>query len=215
MAVKPILFSGQMVRAILDGRKAQTRMVIKPQPEPYGDSKAWIHPLIEDEPQFAYHLENALIGFAPYQPGDILWVRETWREWHEIDADCGCGGDYCTCSNTTPPTPACYRADGHTIGLEDREEYGLKWRPPSHMPKWACRLFLRVTNVRVERVQDISEEDARAEGVDLKNGIGQLCPRSAFRRLWDSINAKRGYGWGVNPWVWVYEFERTGKPEAR
>lgn len=209
MAIKPILFNALMIRALLEGRKTQTRRVVKPQPpldlticrksdgmHPGSDGRLhWTNGFqLEFWPGGLNKANKDMM--PPYQPGDVLWCRET---------TCAeCGGD------------PCYRADADFCGMtgEQKPPYG-GWTPSIHMPKWACRLFLRVTNVRVERVQDISEEDARAEGVDLKNGIGQLCPRSAFRRLWDSINAKRGYGWGVNPWVWVYEFERTGKPEAR
>jgi hypothetical protein len=158
--IKPILFNSLMVRAILGGRKTITRRVVNPQPVYDGRSKNWE---FNARGQAGYVPINKAIEFAPYAVGDVLWVRETWREWNESDADCGCGGDYCLC-NPTPPTPVCYRADGHYIDPEDRETYGLKWRPSIHMPKWACRLWLRVTDVRVERLQDIGDEDAVAEG---------------------------------------------------
>lgn len=99
-----------------------------------------------------------------------------------------------------------YRADG----WEDMQaNYDLKWRPSIHMPRHACRITLEVTNVRVQRIQDISEEDARAEGVYPQDAIINASCRWLFRRLWDSINAKRGYGWDANPWVWAVTFERV------
>ena len=96
-----------------------------------------------------------------------------------------------------------YRADN------DPQFEGCRWKPSIHMPKWAARIWLEVTGVRVERVQDISEEDAIAEGIP--RGAVQYCGHAIrlFRDLWDSINAKRGYPWEVNPWVWVVEFKRT------
>lgn len=101
-----------------------------------------------------------------------------------------------------------------------------KWKPSIHMPRWASRITLEVTDVRVERVQDISEQDALAEGVDMETEHGSLCIniedasyssnlvygsaiKTVFRKLWDSINLKRGYGWDINPWVWVVEFKRA------
>lgn len=122
-------------------------------------------------------------------------MRETW----------GTGGYF--------PSPCAYKADG-------KEYPGEKWRPSIYMPRKAARLFLRVTNVRVERLQDITEEDARGEGVkdpyeyqhpdyyDQPHLRGLEINQSAFAGLWDSINAKRGFCWEVNPWVWVIEFER-------
>ena len=107
--------------------------------------------------------------------------------------------------------------DGKGMFVEEAEgkrcrlDYGVKWRPSIHMPRWASRITLRVTNVRVERVQEISEEDALAEGVygDEAAPFDQATATMCFEALWDSINAKRGYGWDANPWVWVVEFERV------
>lgn len=167
---RPILFSGPMVRALLDGRKTQTRRVVNPQPATSSDGRA-CGPIR-----------------CPYgAPGDTLWVRETW------------------CSYM--PGSVRYRADGHN-------DAGWTWRPSIFMPRWASRLTLRVYGVRVERVQQITQADARAEGVvDTSGAWGDLTdtdragPRGAFEALWNSINAERGFGWDVNPWVWVVSFE--------
>lgn len=173
MTERPIIFSGDMVRAILDGRKTQTRRVMKPQPSP-ADVFVGDHGLGMG-PQF-----RCSYG----QSGDRLWVRETWA---------------CECCGRTLEYRAVhgrceglsYRADGGTGGSSG-------WRSPIHMPRWASRLTLDITEVRVQRVQEISEEDAVAEGVDIW---------ADFRPLWDSINAKRGFGWDVNPWVWALTFK--------
>lgn len=191
---RPILFSGPMIRAILDGRKTQTRRVIKPQPV-----GAWAAPG-----------KTA----CPYGvPGDRLWVRETWRPSQTGE------GSRC---------PAWYAADG-----ADGEH--VRWKPSIFMPRWASRITLEITRIDVRRVQDVGT-DALAEGVELtefwtpKEVEGRPFeekwwddfyfwshyPLVAFRKLWDSINANRGFGWDVNPWVWVVEFRRvtdSGKGE--
>lgn len=183
MKERPILFSGEMVRAILEGRKTMTRRVIKPQP-----AGEWAAPG-----------KTA----CPYgQPGDRLWVRETWRKTNWTDE----------------PNRGEWRVFWRATEKEDSRNNGL-WRPSIHMPRWASRILLEVVSVRVERVQDISEEDARAEGVEWQNErpcwVNYLdredwspTARDSFRTLWDSINAKRGYGWDANPWVWVVEFKK-------
>ena len=202
---KPILFSGKMVRAVLDGRKTQTRRVIKPQP--IDDDGDLIGPcehtstLVDKEGLFQpgpryYGLsyDDGRIGWrCPFgQPGDELWVREAWthasKYWDvkpsEIPA----------CDN-----PAIwYRADA------PQTPNWTRWRPSIFMPRWASRIQLKITDLRVERVQDISESDCEVEGLKLlQRGI-----RTEFQCLWDSINSSRGYGWDVNPWCWVVEFER-------
>lgn len=194
---RPILFSGEMVRAILDGRKTQTRRVIKPNhagrvKEP-GSRRNW-------------HLAdpNAVLACPYGQPGDLLWVRETWSQ----DSRGGClpnGED-----------AVYYRAD-----FPSDKIWAGSWKPSIHMPRWASRITLRVTDVRVERVQDISEADAQAEGAEFselpcfsripnqRRGFRQIAGyRAGFLTLWDSINAGRGYGWDTNPWVWALTFER-------
>lgn len=189
MKERPILFSGPMVRAILDGRKAQTRRVVKGfEIERLSSNRefraASPYPLAEDLGGLQHYVlltSGLLVGLpCPYgKAGDRLWVRETW------------GHD---------------RRDGAVIFRADVEERVLNsrgWKPSIHMPRKVCRLMLEVASVRVERLMDITEADARSEGVE-----ADPCCCIAYRRLWDSLNEKRGYGWKVNPWVWVVEFRR-------
>ncbi len=215
MSYKPILFSTEMVRAILDGRKTQTRRVIAGTPDntyrmDTDDGKEW----------FAYYgvggegwLADLSIPVKPrYRTGDALWVRETW------------------CNINRPGIAPDYYYLADARNCEDYDPSEWKWRPSIFMPKEACRLFLRVTGVHAERVQDITEEDAGSEGVSwtdeacYNNGWhptmsdpdsgGQPILQEGFHALWDSINAKRGYGWDKNPWVWVYTFERIDMPKG-
>ena len=177
MAIKPILFKTEMVRAILDGRKSCTRKVVKPQPTArYGVQ--CIKP--------------------PYQPGDILYVRETWKR--------ALNGYY-------------YYEDWQRDDIADI----TKWKPSIHMPKEAARIWLNVTNVRVERLQQITEVGIREEGIEVNPNecagkfdfISELF--LLFQKLWDSTIKKSDltrYGWDANPWVWVIEFERCEKPEG-
>lgn len=178
MRERPILFSGPMVRALLDGRKTQTRRVVKPQPvDPFDGAQ--LRTAVS-----AY----ALAGPCPYgEPGDRLWVRETW-------AKAGEQGDRVE-----------YRAD-------TADPKAGKWRPSIFMPSWASRITLEVESVRVERLQDISEADARAEGVTpapfTKAGrAAHLVHVEAFESLWGSINGPDS--WAANPWVWVVAFRRV------
>lgn len=198
MSTKPILFSTPMVQAILDGRKTMTRRVIKPQPMIMANRK----------PLDGYN-DNMIkaAGDFPtpkYHPGDVLWVRETWAnisDWTTVDPELGVPDGYI------------YKANWE--GAEHP-----KWRPSIFMPKEACRLFLRVTGARVERLQEITVDDCRNEGACCSDcyDVGehsQSCKcDTRFRNLWDGLNAKRGYGWDTNPWVWVYTFERCEKPEG-
>lgn len=241
--IHPILMNTPMVKATLDGTKTQTRRVVKPQPvSPYEYAPEvnviTTCPFESVEKGFlaCYKLGHVSHSFGkslfpPYMPGDILYVRETWREWHPSDSECGCGGDYCTCS-VRPSTPACYKADGHIIEDEDREVYGLKWKPSIHMPKRVARLFLKVTKVRVERLQQISIDDIEREGTNVSRCLGlpacgspytecddcekamEEAARYDFETLWDSTTTKPGTRWADNPWVWVYEFEKCDKPEG-
>jgi hypothetical protein len=204
--MKPIIFSTPMVQAILDGKKTQTRRVIKPQPD--GEIKANIpYEFYGTKTERIFTDTKAYL--APCSVGDILWVRETWCT-HEDMAD--------VFENQLRPG---YYYKANEIGKEwvnDREI--VKWRPSIHMPREAARIFLRATNVRVERLQEITEEDAIAEGVgdpydyqspeyyDQPHMRGLEINKSAFAGLWDSLNEKRGYGWRTNPWIWVIEFER-------
>jgi hypothetical protein len=185
---KPIIFNTEMVRAILDGRKTQTRRVVKDLPEdfPNGINSDVVVKKVGD-----FWCLPTSRGYkkSPYGGmGDTLWVRETWTykpEW----------------------TKPAYRADWKTPD-KAIETMDAKWWPSIHMPRWASRLTLRVVNVRAERVQQIEPRDCVAEGVYNAGSLASnTMYREAFAALWDSINAKRGYSWNNNPWVWVVEFE--------
>ena len=210
MKDRPILFSGPMVRAILEGRKTQTRRIVKPQPELQLKSARWMRCADEQHALFTQH-DGELCGQmastrkCPYgKPGDRLWVRETWAPF--IRGDGGRGW----------VDLVRYRADGAERQVDDHEdldrisEKGYHWRPSIHMPRWASRITLEVVGVRVERLQDISEEDAKAEGPQMDgrywgDNPGCFDHRPAFQSLWESIN---GLGsWNANPWVWVVEFK--------
>jgi len=194
---RPILFSSDMVRAILDGRKTQTRRVIKPQPTLGHTWRDWIvDPETMDLPT----------AYCPYgQSGDRLWVRETFTYITKSQ------NEY---SNATRPdgvpVEVIYRADG---------EADCTWTPSIFMPRWACRITLEIVNVRIEQVQSISPADAIAEGWPKHLELFPLVNQESkalrwFQYLWDSINAKRGFDWGSNPWVWVIEFMRSGKNDT-
>lgn len=194
----PIIFNVEMVRGILAGRKTQTRRVLKVQP--MEDASNWRPWLVCGERQYeagkplwicSVHNETYQFGCPYGQEGSRLWVRETWR-------------------SAEAPGGYFYRAAATDYMLQiSTQENGKPWRPSIHMPRAASRLTLEVLKVRVERVQDISEEDAQAEGV----GYWGCDTVEHFQDLWDSINAKRGYPWSSNPWVWVIEF-RTSSATA-
>ena len=201
MKERPILFTGEMVRAILDGRKTQTRRLVKPQP--HEGSKLWGMIQHDGEPRALFWCEGQPSNYGtplPMHVGDRLWVRETWS-WSGVAAH---------------HQMVLWRADRE---YSDEERRRWIWRPSIHMPRWASRIDLEITAVRVDRVQDITEEDAKAEGVE--SGIwereAQLLAgatdaddedivsfRDGFGFLWQSIYAN----WDANPWVWVYEFRR-------
>jgi len=191
---RPILFSGEMVRAILDGRKTQTRRVLRPQPVGLSLKGVFGRRAVFFEPGSGTETHTPICRDwrCPYgQPGDRLWVRETWRE-----------------DSPDDPEGAVYRADAPI------DVPGFKWKPSIFMPRWASRLTLEITGVRVEQLQEISGEDCLAEGVDRAQMAEMtyitmpMFMRDRYRKLWDSLNAKRGFGWDVNPWVWVLEFQR-------
>lgn len=193
MADRPIIFSGPMVRAILDGRKTQTRRVLKDQPGERDrafkmDDGSW-H-------QSAHDGTWMTPLKVPYAAGDRLWVREAWKP-HSIYAD--------RRPSDIPPSTIFYAAD------EKYAPSNTPWRPSIYMPRWASRLTLTVTDVRVQRLQDISPGDAKAEGVASQlvdhGGVGpEGSYRDNFRKLWNELNEKRGYGWDVNPWVVAITF---------
>lgn len=194
MAEKPILFSDKMVQAILSGTKTQTRRLVKPQPT------------------------DGAVPKPKFNVGDVLWVREAWQG---PLVDCDFETDGFKMQDFHKPEFCAYRASGDSN--EHYNEYGDRvnqWKPSLFMPRWASRLQLEVTAIRMERLNDISEDDADAEGVlacdgmfddadycriakEIGSGIGDLKP--AFVQLWQSI-----YGpdsWSQNPWVWVIEFK--------
>lgn len=195
---KPIIFSAESVRAILEDRKTQTRRVVKPQPNSGPNGKM-------------VHLGDGTFGLsdgdlsgewtAPYQPGDVLWVRETWCEY-------GKGR-------------AIYRANyGNFTPISDG--IGGPWRSPIHMPRWAARLWIEITDVRGEQLQEISAGDVNAEGFPVCIDAPSY---EAFAIAWDALNAPkrtkrtgrvksgtRNYPWESNPWVWCYTFKRVEAP---
>ena len=219
---RPILFSAPMVRAILDGSKTQTRRVVK------GWQLEWLQPG-QFTPEYLALPEN---DACPYgQPGERLWVREAWGY---IDPDCT-GEDYDEPEGPAPKTfcdkllqnghplrdfwrrRVTYRASWHDPKYGIGPDAPKRWRPSIHMPRWASRITLEITGVRVERLQDISEADAQAEGIGEFLG-GWACltddapqqagntPQEGYRHLWEQINGPDS--WAANPWVWVVEFRR-------
>ena len=238
MKEHPVIFSTPAVRALLNTKpdtwpakpinpdkpfKSMTRRVMKPQPEyRFGEGKREMYKWKEG--LFAlnfYPDRSTILENAPYKPGDILWVRETFGIFDDE-------GEY---------TYLYYKADE---GNPEKSKYFGKWKPSIHMPREAARLFLEVKSVRVERLRDISEKDAKAEGVEkfnqcktlyedrVRNRIiacgGGAYPivhcvdcekykntsfKNGFLLLWDSLNVKRGCSWESNPRVWVYEFMRV------
>lgn len=174
---KPILFNTDMVRAILDGRKTVTRRVIK---FPEGMTGRLSESGATDHIFYPGGIKRPL-----YRTGDILYVRETWNEYLNNE-----NIEYC------------YLADIQNITYVDMDDEPIKWKPSIHMPKTAARIFLKVTDVRVEKLQDMSAEQALKEGFN---------SAYEFNVLWDKTIKKQDldkYGWNANPWVWVYEFER-------
>ena len=196
MKERPILFNDPMVRAILNGKKMQTRRLVKynsdlGEPENWGHKRNK-HSLIGDYRRYC-HLGT---------PGDRLWVRETHallylNHWPDLPHTFGPAVSPDEC----PEHVVYYRASF------DRSSTGFQWRPSIHMPRWASRISLEITGVRVERLQDITVKDALSEGID-HNPMN--CPRMEFAQLWNSIYEKDGNGWTVDPWVWTIEFKKVG-----
>jgi hypothetical protein len=197
---KPILFSTPMVEAILFKWKTQTRRVMNPQPP---ENTKHFERVNNYQFLKAYAAKNSRdivlsVKKQPYIIGDILYVRETW-----LDDGTDHGNIH-------------YKALATKADLDWIKFEGLKWKPSIFMPKIHARIFLRIKDVRVERIQDIeeNEDDAIAEGVmyedldgdDIDDGK-QTTAVEQYRSLWDSLNAKRGFSWKSDPWVWVYEFE--------
>lgn len=196
MKERPIAFNDEMVRAILGGYKTQTRRVIKSQPD---DMTCQVMHFTDG---YRFTTETKYFK-CPYGVlGDKLWVRETFRYYNRY-SECACY-DYCCCPSDK------------TILYRAASDHEAKWKPPMHMPRNASRIDLLIKNIRVERIKDISEKDAKAEGVvpsayesvdKYGKYYSELSHVLSFARLWNSIYAKRGHGWNSNPWVWVVEFE--------
>lgn len=207
----PILFNDEMVRAILDGRKTQTRRPVKLLDPSctysvVDDSEDEIYWPYDSDEAGVWHRQVGPFG----GPGDRLWVRECCRYWDNSQPS----------QDSTWEASVRYRANNGlrnvTAMIEDcPEDIQLyepsRWWPSIYMPKWACRTFLPVIDVRVERIQDITRDDALAEGVDLSRDLFPTVnsPDKAlklFPALWDAIYATKGLGWDDNPWVWVCSF---------
>jgi hypothetical protein len=195
MKERPIPFRGEGVRAILDGWKTMTRKVIKEIHTTFELKDQWgVEFLFTRWLEHNQKIQRQQLKCPYGKPGDRLWVRETFTydEYENIDGGSGIR------EGTLE-----YKADS------DRK---IGWRTSIHMPRWASRILLEITDIRVERVQDISESDVIKEGCGLQRWSGDefyKWPKTAgFAELWDSINKKRGYGWDVNPWVWVISFKR-------
>lgn len=209
MAIKPILFNTEMVRAILEGRKTCTRRLVKPQPD-----EKHTYPLgfVTDSTEkkkvgrFGFGIDEygGSIQYEkpPYQPGDILYVRETWCKGYLMNAK----------------ERYYYKADDN--------DFLCTWHPSTNMPKQAARIWLRVMDVRVERLQDVTEDGAKAEGaIDNRGFIHSPeneydrihTARDHFIKIWNSTIKKSDidrYGWDANPYVWVISFERCEKPKG-
>ncbi len=204
MKSRPIIFSTESVRAILEGRKTQTRRVLKPQPF-IDESGNFCSPLtanelkqkkrgmhnwgqgVDGKPWLKEFVKKCPFGI----PGDWLWVRETWRPRDPCIDDCG-HVDYCTCP--------CFGDYRYAAEYSDAvvQDYG-PWKSPMFMPKTASRITLEIVSIKAERLQDISDSDAKAEGYQ---------NIATFIDAWDTLNAKRGFSWESNPWVWVIEFKK-------
>jgi hypothetical protein len=207
---RPIIFCGEMVRAIFAGRKTQTRHLIWRDGEPDHHMPWWCRDHWQDG--------DELLSCRYGATGDQLWVRETWAPRLDVDPfeEPEKARDY-----------ALYRADGTSLDEPHWHSYPQRWSPSIHMPRWASRIDLKITDVRAERLHKITEEDAIAEGIldgrydpgIADGGKPGWCyapgryagtPQHGFELLWDSINGKRfGCDWGSNPWVWVITFKRA------
>lgn len=197
----PILFNTEMVRAILDDRKTCTRRVIKDAVKENQEINK------NGKGEFELYDITSRCGIPkgkiynpPYQPGDILYVRETW---HKYTKRVGNG-------------ESCHLAEfyGYKASIANSEDANEPWKPSIHMPKEAARIWLKVTDVRVERLQEMDKTDALKEGIDPRLCINLSHALTQFKKIWDSTIKKSDldiYGWKANPWVWVIEFERCEK----
>lgn len=236
---RPVIFSGDMVRAILDGRKTMTRRVIKKAMWPF------VEEVLRVNGHWTFEVMDGTI-ISPYgYPGDRLWVREThvfesYEDEPKSSPDRrpifyykGDGTEWdepywlYPHYRATDPAPDLYYEDGDGMEMDDPQ---CKWRPSIFMPRWASRITLEIVNIQVERVQEISRDDSFREGVEAinpyaidpnlqagwpaafkdyqnKENFFTANPIASFQTLWNSINGKSGFGWDVNPWVWVIDFK--------
>jgi hypothetical protein len=230
MKERPILFSAPMVRSILAARKTQTRRIVKCTPAMSENEERFIKQNDHWEHIYALYIshEDSEIIRCPYgNPGDRLWVRETFQLPVCFDSQSPFEvGKKCVDSGYRSPwSPIKYAADGDDKFLEMIQDFGGAWgkkRVSIHMPRWASRITLEITSVKVERLQDISPRDAIAEGCCPARGndwdkpevyrraaaiVGGPFPRGVFASLWQDINGPDS--WDANPWVWVIEFKRA------
>lgn len=235
MAIKPILFNTEMVEAILDGRKTQTRRIIRPkydnthlevQTNKYGtrlveieNEVDGVHVIHNEDGTTTRKLLAAREVEPPYKPGDVLWVRETWNygfvesEYREYEPEphwfeeLDVGED--TAYFMTKPKFWYY---ANPDDRRDMNRLRGRWKPSIHMPKKAARIWLRVIAIQPQRVQDITNDDAKAEGVTCATDNSGMMHRHKFRLLWDSLYSGAD-AWKANPWVWMIRFERTEPPE--
>jgi hypothetical protein len=203
MTQRPILFSAEMVQALLDGRKTQTRRKVKLTADGHAQAPSKYLRWYPTDP-------GALQACRYGQPGDLLWVRETWGAVWPADEPVPLR--QCEIEYRADLPPGCTDNPGEWPADEGNGPEVPKWRPSIHMPRWASRITLEVKGVRVERLQDISEDDARAEGVKpldyAAHHVAAGCgARIAFEQIWNSINGPGA--WEANPWVWVVSFERV------
>ena len=221
---RPILFSAPMVRAILEGRKTVTRRAIKVQPHIDASGNFCVGSSNYGQDGYGKPVTKHFVnGCCPYgKPSDRLWVRETFA----IESNRWADDPYSPPHKDGRPTqryednkwdqPHYKATDAEPeLWYDDRDSPGCRWKPSIHMPRWACRILLEITDVRVERLQDITYEQAAAEGVHRgplrewcasdEGGACHKYPVPAFRDLWQSV----GGSWDANPWVWVVEFKRV------
>lgn len=220
MSIKPILFNTEMVRAILDGRKSCTRRIVKgfiPNNAVWGYTAFTPKGCISCRGTFADGYGEKFFK-PPYQPGDILYIRETWERFECWNCD---GDERGNCPKEPKKSVLDKTCGCYMYRATDEISGDAKWHPSIHMPKEAARIWLEVTNVRVERLQNITAEDALSEGMDkyirLNGELDENSIITSFIGIWNSTIKKSNldrYGWNANPWVWVIEFERCEKPEG-
>lgn len=236
--MKPILFSTPMVQAILEGRKTMTRRIVKPQPSIKMGVGKWLKNELLQMIGGQEIVTDYMVKHNPYgQPGDVLWVREKFRKHHPVD-EYGYIDFETTILDYAADNPEplyLTDGDGFVRTNKDGSEKFVPFKPSIHMPKDACRLFLQITNIRVERLQEISQNDCVNEGIQqllmssmqkaqsggkrFRNYLKKpelfneaVSSYESFQTLWQSINSPES--WEANPWVWVVEFKQIEKPKA-